>query len=1464
MNLFIYKANSRVNITNVVNGTYNTSSVLVNFTVENRTGVYINVTNDKGENVYYNFTDKNHIIFTNLDAGKYLIVITNMESANYNATFNSTYFWVLKADTFVNVTQIINGTYNTTNAIVGFDVLNRTKVTVIVTKNGTNVVVYNNTNFTSSIFTIGNLSAGVYNITITNNETDNYNQYIKSVLFTVYKAQSKVVINDVVNGYYNTTNATVDFDVFNRTDVTIIVTKNGTDIVVYNNTNFNGTHFSIGNLSAGVYNITIINNEHENFTMSNTTGLFTVYKVGSYVNITNIVNSIYNTTNAVISFDVVNRTDVTIIIFKNGTTIKLVNIDNFADSQFSIGNLSAGVYNITIINHESENYTMSNASALFTVYKASSFVNITNILNVTYNTADIQVNYTVINLTSIKVIIMLNGTDVPVYEEFITGNFTIGTLGAGLYKITIINTENENYTIFNASALFSVYKAPSFVNITDVVNSTYNTTNVTVNFDITNRTDVTIIIQKNGTEEIIILNNITGNTFEIGNLTAGVYNITVINNEHANYTMSMDSHWFNVNRANSIVNITQIINGTYNTTDVVIDFNVVNRTDVSIVITDALGDIVYEIDNFMSSTFRIGNLSAGLYNITIYNALSDDYNASNITKSFEVIKASSKVSINNITNGIFNTTQAIVNFDVTNRTLISIFVYKNGTDICVFNSTDFKGTIFAIGNLTPGIYNITIYNNESANYNASQISGIFEVLKAPSFVNITEIISGIYNTTNATVKFDVTNKTNVKILVYKNGTDICVFNSTNFLGSEFSIGNLTAGIYNITITNEENANYTEYITCALFTVYKASSFVNITDVIAGVYNTTNATVKFDITNRTDVKIIVIKDQSGNVVYINDNFTGSEFSIGNLTAGVYNITITNLGDDNYNLSSNSTLFTVYKANSKVEIKTIVNATYNTTTVEVAFDITNRTTVLITITNASGTVVYTTDNFDASVFTIDNLNAGVYNITISNNVGDNYNASSHSALFEVFKAVSSLNIISATNSTYKVTSTVVTVNVINKTSVIYIIKNESGKIVAQGNLSDAPINFENLIGHGNTNDVLVFNNLGVGTYNITVINIENNNYLSSSDSATFTIIKSFSQVNITGIHNGTLDSENVTVKFNVTLPSTVSIIVTDSNGVVVYNNTDFKGDVFSIGNLTTGIYNITIINAEDDNVYSSNASGLFKVVVPTTIPSEDISRGYNSPYDYKAVFTDEFGNILNNTNVSMIVNGKIYNLTTDENGVAYLNDTLAVGKHDILLINPVSGENRTHIVTIVERLQENKDIVMDFCDGTYYSVRAYGDDAKPIAGVTVTITVNGVSYDVVTNADGYALLKIRLNPKTYTITAEWKDYKINKLVVRQTLKAKSMKVKKSANKFKYSASLKLSNGKPIVGKIIIFKFKGKTYKAKTNKKGIAKITINKKVLSKLIVGKKYKINVTYNHVDNGYTSVNSIIKKIVVKA
>jgi hypothetical protein len=69
-----------------------------------------------------------------------------------------------------------------------------------------------------------------------------------------------------------------------------------------------------------------------------------------------------------------------------------------------------------------------------------------------------------------------------------------------------------------------------------------------------------------------------------------------------------------------------------------------------------------------------------------------------------------------------------------------------------------------------------------------------------------------------------------------------------------------------------------------------------------------------------------------------------------------------------------------------------------------------------------------------------------------------------------------------------------------------------------------------------------------------------------------------------------------------------------------------------------------------------------------------------------------------------------------------------------------------------------------------------------------------------------------------------------------------VKKSAKKLVLKATLKI-NGKKVKGKKLTFKFNGKTYKAKTNKKGVAKVTIKKNVLKKLKVGKKVKYQVSY---------------------
>ena len=48
----------------------------------------------------------------------------------------------------------------------------------------------------------------------------------------------------------------------------------------------------------------------------------------------------------------------------------------------------------------------------------------------------------------------------------------------------------------------------------------------------------------------------------------------------------------------------------------------------------------------------------------------------------------------------------------------------------------------------------------------------------------------------------------------------------------------------------------------------------------------------------------------------------------------------------------------------------------------------------------------------------------------------------------------------------------------------------------------------------------------------------------------------------------------------------------------------------------------------------------------------------------------------------------------------------------------------------------------------------------------------------------------------------------------------------------------------GKYLKFKFNKKTYKVKTNKRGIAKLVIKKSVLKKLKVGKKVRYQVSFS--------------------
>ena len=157
--------------------------------------------------------------------------------------------------------------------------------------------------------------------------------------------------------------------------------------------------------------------------------------------------------------------------------------------------------------------------------------------------------------------------------------------------------------------------------------------------------------------------------------------------------------------------------------------------------------------------------------------------------------------------------------------------------------------------------------------------------------------------------------------------------------------------------------------------------------------------------------------------------------------------------------------------------------------------------------------------------------------------------------------------------------------------------------------------------------------------------------------------------------------------------------------------------------------------------------------------------------------------------------------------------------------------------------SKNLVKYYKQSKQFKVRVYGADGKPAVGKFVNFTIGKNTYKVRTDKSGYATLKINMKPGKYTVITKFEDVKVkNKITVKTTLitKNKSKKVKKSA---KFKIKVLNSKGKAYKNQLVKVKFKGKTYKLKTNKKGIAIFKIPKN----LKVG-KYKIKTTYKGLTN----------------
>lgn len=191
------------------------------------------------------------------------------------------------------------------------------------------------------------------------------------------------------------------------------------------------------------------------------------------------------------------------------------------------------------------------------------------------------------------------------------------------------------------------------------------------------------------------------------------------------------------------------------------------------------------------------------------------------------------------------------------------------------------------------------------------------------------------------------------------------------------------------------------------------------------------------------------------------------------------------------------------------------------------------------------------------------------------------------------------------------------------------------------------------------------------------------------------------------------------------------------------------------------------------------------------------------------------------------------STDEWNVTY-DHGVFVYYFDLEVVNPITAKDTTAL----------------YSANSKYSVQIKDANGKAVSSGKVTFTIldgkKQILKKTVNIKSGTATLeyKITQGAKTYSIKTDYKKASITKkLTVKHAVTLKSATVKKSAKKLTLQATLSKVNGKYLKNKQVTFKFNGKTYKAKTSSKGIAKVTVAKSVLSKLKVGKKVTYQATY---------------------
>ena len=633
--------------------------------------------------------------------------------------------------------------------------------------------------------------------------------------------------------------------------------------------------------------------------------------------------------------------------------------------------------------------------------------------------------------------------------------------------------------------------------------------------------------------------------------------------------------------------------------------------------------------------------------------------------------------------------------------------------------------------------------------------------------------------------------------------------------------------------------------------------INVIDIAYGEKQIVNVTMTANATG--SISIILSKD--GNILYnvsANPKNGTASYEFSNLKTGLYDVNVVYLGDKAYSEANASDAFSVLKLTPQIKITT-EDATYGEKQIVNVTMTANATgSVKITLAKDNETLNSINANLENGIasYAFTDLIEGTYEVNVTYSGDDIYCPITGTESFKVSRITPEIRI-SAEDIIYGE----------NQNVNVELPSDATGNVnIELAKASQSLQNITKALSNGIASNR--FAGLDIGVYTLSVRYGGDLKYNEISQEKKFTVRPEvhIAQDACVG------DKVKITIDvFNVTGTIVVSV---DSMPRLVQEieENGFAG-LLPTEKLTAGTHNVTFQYYGDEsfdknvfNIWDSQTNSYtpmkyqmkllpMHIVIPDQLESNDNGTAtIELPIDAKGTLEvyvngkeyatfdveKELGAYVNQTkgNVSEILSGMMnLDLSSFKDGdyrilLKYSGDDVYAG---------FTKEIKVHFK--VSRITASNVNVL-YTQAGKFTAKVYDSDGKLVDGINVEFLINGKTYKTATTKNGAASVSISKTPGTYKITAKASGVNVTKtLTVKHLVTLKTVTVKRSAKKLVLQATLSKVNKKYLKNKKVTFKFNGKTYTAKTNKKGVAKVTIKSTVLKKLKVGKKVTYQATY---------------------